>query len=92
MIEDMSVSEIKEVVTAYRHLSRSPEFRELERQRDKAEMEENARLGYAKAEGKAEGKAESMIAIAKKLKTIGSMSNTQIAELTELSIKEIEKL
>ena len=44
------------------------------------------------AEGKAEGKAEGMIVIAKKLKTLGSMSNIQIAELTELSIIEIEKL
>jgi len=53
MIEDMSVSEINEVVTAYRHLSRSPEFRELERQRDKAEMDESSRISYAEERGEA---------------------------------------
>ena len=66
------------------------------------DMQNNYLVGkdVGKAEGKAEGiaegitkgKAEGKAAIAKKLKNMGTMSNAQIAELTELSIKEIEKL
>ena len=44
-----------------------------------------------KAEGKAEGKAKGKIKIARKLKKAGIMSNKKIADITELTLSEIEK-
>jgi len=44
MIEDMGVTEINEIVTAYHKLAQSPEFREMERQREKTQMNEASAL------------------------------------------------
>jgi len=50
------------------------------------------RAEKALAEGIAEGKAEANTKTAKILKKAGILTNTQIAEATDLSIEEIEKL
>ena len=55
MIEGMGVDEISEVVTAYRTLSKSPEFREMERLREKAEFDEASALRHARDEGTLQG-------------------------------------
>ena len=59
MIEGMGVDEINEVVTAYRKLSASPEFREMERLREKAMLDEASALSHAEKRGEKRGeKAE----------------------------------
>ena len=50
MIDEYGVDEINEVVTAYRKLSQSREFREMERIRDKIAMNEASALGNARRE------------------------------------------
>ena len=82
MIEDMSVSEINEVVTAYRHLSKSPEFRELERQRDKAEMDESSRISYAEARGEARSDLRWQSVVADKDAKIKNLEQ-QLAKLSQ---------
>ena len=77
------MNDVNEVVTAYRKLSESREFREMERQRDKAERDEASRLYNAER--------KAALKIAKKLLALGD-SIDKIAIATGLDISEIEKL
>jgi len=55
MIDELGVNEINEIVTAYHKLAESPEFRELERVREKARNDEASALGHARRCGEAIG-------------------------------------
>jgi len=87
MIEEQGVTEISEAVTAYRSVSKSRAFREMERLREKAENDEASRLHNAKRKAAQKEK----INIAKKLLK-RNLSIEEIAEDTNLTIEEIENL
>ena len=58
MIEEQGVTEISEVVTAYRKVSKSREFREMERLMEKAEIDEASKLAKATRKGREEARKE----------------------------------
>jgi predicted transposase/invertase (TIGR01784 family) len=62
--------------------------RELARVREKAQLDENSRMKWAKLEGRLEGKLESKFEIAKNLLNLG-LSIPKIALGTGLTEKEI---
>jgi predicted transposase/invertase (TIGR01784 family) len=82
---------MKEAIGAYRQVTATNEFRELERQRERARHNEAAALRHARMEGKAVGIMEGILETAKKLKSMG-ISFEQISQGTGLSFSEIEKL
>ena len=91
--------EVKDAVIEVKKLSEDEELQRLADLREKAIMDEKAiyQAGLdkgrteGKAEGKVEGKIEAMQEIAKKLLR-QKLEMRKIAEITGLSIKEIEKL
>ena len=91
--------EVKDAVIEVKKLSEDEELQRLADLREKAIMDEKAiyQAGLdkgkteGKAEGKVEGKIEAMQEVAKKLLR-QKLEMRKIAEITGLSIKEIEKL
>ena len=87
--------EVKDAVIEVKKLSEDEELQRLADLREKAIMDEKAiyqaGLDKGKTEGKEEGKVEAMQEVAKKLLK-QNLEMRKIAEITGLSIKEIEKL
>ena len=83
-IEKMEVPVMKEAIGAYRHVSATKEFQELERIRFEATCNEASALNHARWEGKVE--------VAKNLKAGGRMSVDEIALATGLTVDDILRL
>jgi predicted transposase/invertase (TIGR01784 family) len=79
-LEHMEVSVMSEVIEAYRQVTATDEFKEMERLRSRARHNEASALHHARKEGIKEG----IIVTARKLKAMG-LSVTQISEGTGLS-------
>jgi predicted transposase/invertase (TIGR01784 family) len=90
-IEKMEVPVMKEAIGAYRHVSATKEFQELERIRFEASCNEASALNHARREGKKEGTQEKAIAIAKKMKDSGA-EISYIIEMTDLTVDDILRL
>jgi len=82
-IEEMEVSEMSHAIKAYRHVSATDEFKELERIRSKTRHNEASALDHARHKEKRE--------IAKNALQM-NMSNDDIIKLTGLTREEIEEL
>ena len=82
-----SDGEIKEAMDVLYNISGDKETVMLAEMREKAIMDEQSRLNGARKEGKIEGKIE----VVKNLKRLG-LEIKKIAEVTGLTIDEIEKL
>ncbi len=86
-IEALEVSVMQEAIGAYRRVLSAGELREIERQRSRSRHNEASALGHARREGRNEGRIEvARNALRKKLPV------ETIAELTGLSVAEIEQL
>ena len=86
-IRALEVPVMNQALSAYDTITVSPEFRELERLREKARHDEAQALRHARLEGRAERDIE----IARKFKSMG-IPIEQISQGTGLTFDEIEKL
>jgi predicted transposase/invertase (TIGR01784 family) len=84
-IEALEVTVMQEAIGAYRQVSSTGEFREIERLRSLARHNEASALSHAESKGIAKGKAEVVRNALRKKLPVGT-----IAELTGLSVSEIE--
>ena len=82
-IEAMGVSIMKQAIGAYRTVTATAEFREIERLRSRARSNEASALGNARRKEKAE--------IAKKLLAVGDSAD-KVASVTGLTREEVEAL
>jgi hypothetical protein len=82
-IEKMEVPVMKEAIGAYRHVSATKEFQELERIRFEASCNEASALNHAQW--------KKAITIAKKMKAKGADIN-YIIEVTDLTVDDILRL
>ncbi len=57
-IEEMEVPIMEEAIKAYRHVTATDEFKEIERLRSRARHNEASAIGHARREARAKGKAE----------------------------------
>ena len=80
-----------QAIEAYRHVSASNEFKELERIRKLARHNEASALGHAERKGIQKGTQEKAIAIARNLKDIGIDINI-ITKSTGLTVDDILRL
>jgi predicted transposase/invertase (TIGR01784 family) len=62
-IEAMEVSVMTEAIGAYRHVTATDEFKEIERLRSRARHNEASALSHARDEGRAEGQIKSVMAV-----------------------------
>ena len=98
-IKKLEVSIMQEAIEAYKTVSNSAEFRELDRMLAKARHDEAQALTHAKeegrvegkVEGRAEGKREGTLTIAKNLLLI-NLPLDQIVKATGLTHEEVETL
>ena len=98
-IRAMEVPEMEQAINAYYTITASPEFRELERLREKARHDEAQALYYAKQEGiqegiqegRQKGRSERNIEIARNALQ-KKMSINDIMDITGLTYEEIENL
>lgn len=98
-IRAMEVPDMSQAINAYYRITASPEFRELERMREKARHDEAQALHHAeqkglvagRAEGRAEGISERSVEIAKNLLKMG-MSLIQVSEATGLAPEELQAI
>lgn len=94
-IQAMEVPEMNQAINAYYTITASPEFREVERLREKARHDEAQALHHARMQGKLEGKQEGIsernLAIAQNALQM-KIPVADIAKLTGLTCDEIEKL
>ena len=98
-IRAMEVPEMEQAINAYYTITASPEFRELERLREKARHDEAQALYYAKQEGiqegiqegRQKGRSERNIEIARNTLQ-KKMSINDIMDITGLTYEEIENL
>lgn len=94
-IKKMEVPTMDQAINAYYSITASPEFREIERMREKARHDEAQALHHAKQEGIQEGiqkgASERSIEIARNLRNI-HLPLDQIAMATGLAADEIERL
>jgi predicted transposase/invertase (TIGR01784 family) len=86
-IDTLGVPEMSVAIDAYRRVTASPEFQEIERLREKASHDEAQALYNAARKARAEGKAD----VAKELKLDG-MPTEKIARLTGLSVDVVNNL
>ena len=86
-VERLEVREMAQAVSAYRQITGSQEYQELERMRDKARHDEAQALGNARRQERDATLKET----AKRLLTLGIPADT-ISIATELSCEEIENL
>ena len=92
-IKDMEVSELSEAVNAYHNVTKSAEFREIERLRIKASHDEAQALKNAEQRGEKRANAKWQGVIADKdaeLEDMGSIIADKDAKLVELSKKVAE--
>ncbi len=82
-LEALEVSDMKQAIEAYRHITVTPEFREAERLRAKARHDEAQALHNAERK-----KALSVARTALKM----NLSISDIVKLTELTREEVEQL
>lgn len=94
-IQAMEVPEMNQAINAYYTITASPEFREVERLREKARHDEAQALHHARMQGKLEGKQEGIsernLAIAQNALQM-KIPVADIAKLTGLTCDEIAKL
>jgi predicted transposase/invertase (TIGR01784 family) len=90
-IEEMGVSVMTQAISAYRHVTATDEFKELERLRSRARNNEASALGHARREGIREGMREERCGIAKNLLNM-NLPIDKIIEATGLTHEEIESL
>jgi len=90
-IEALEVPIMNQAIGAYRNITVTPEFLEMERLRDKARHDEAQALHYAKLEGRAEGEKVKAFAIAKNM-IKRNRPIDEIIEDTGLRREEIESL
>ena len=90
-IKNMGVPTMDQAINAYYTITASPEFREIERLREKARHDEAQALYHAKQEGIQQGVAEEKLEIARNLLKI-NLPLEQISKATGLTIAEIERL
>lgn len=83
--------EIEEAMNELEKISKDKELRRVAELREKAIRDEKNGLRHAREEGKVEGIKETAIKIAQKLKK-EDFAIEKIAEITGLTVKEIEKL
>ena len=83
----MGVPDMSQAINAYYRITASPEFRELERMREKARHDEAQALHHAEQKGLAKSRAE----IAKNLLKMG-MPLSQISEATGLTPEELQAI
>lgn len=86
-IRAMEVPDMSQAINAYYRITASPEFRELERMREKARHDEAQALHHAEQKGLAKSRAE----IAKNLLKMG-MPLSQISEATGLTPEELQAI
>ena len=60
-IKALEVPEMEQAINAYYKITASPEFRELERMRERARLDEISARRYERQEGRAEGRAEGRV-------------------------------
>jgi predicted transposase/invertase (TIGR01784 family) len=91
-LRSFGVPEINKAIDAYYEITSSPEFREIERLKEKIRHYEASALSHAQDEGEtksqADGKVECIAQIAQNLKTMG-FSNEQIQTITGLPTETI---
>ena len=94
-IKNMGVPTMEQAINAYYTITASPEFREIERLREKARHDEAQALYHAKLQGIQQGiqkgAAEEKLEIARNLLKI-NLPLDQISKVTGLTIAEIENL
>ena len=90
-IEALEVPELSEAISAYRSVTASSEFREIERLRAKARHDEAQALYNAEQKGKAIGETEKAFAIARNLLVV-DVPLDKIASATGITREELEKL
>ena len=94
-IKGMGVPTMEQAINAYYTITASPEFREVERLREKARHDEAQALHHAKQEGRREGRQEGIsernIEIARNLLKMG-LPLEQVTIATGLERTEIEDL
>lgn len=90
-INKMEVSVMSEAISAYRAITASPEYRELERLREKAGHDEAQALLHAKIKGREEGKAEGKAEVIQSFIKMG-MPLEQIMRATGMTQKELKTL
>jgi predicted transposase/invertase (TIGR01784 family) len=92
-IEDLEVQVMKQAIGAYRHVSATEEFKEIERMRSRARHNEASALGHARREGekigKEVGERAKAIDIAKNALQM-NMPFADIVKLTGLELAEVE--
>ena len=82
---------MNQAIEAYYSISASPEFRELERMRERAIRDRDSALWHAEQKGMQKGVAERSIEIARNALQM-RMPVDDIAKLTGLARDEIERL
>ena len=80
-IEAMGVTVMNQAIGAYRKVTATGEFRELERQRHYAALNRNSALYNAEMKGKAEGKAEGKAIADKEWQSVVADKDAEIANL-----------
>lgn len=90
-IKGMGVPTMEQAIDAYYTITASPEFREVERLREKARHDEAQALHHARQEGKQEGISVRSIEIARNALKM-KLAVADIAKLTGLTCNEIEGL
>jgi len=90
-IESMEVKEMAQAVNAYKQISATQKYQELERIRDKARHDEAQALNNAMRHGEIKGRKKTQEETARRLLAMG-LSIDDIIVATELSREEIEAL
>lgn len=90
-IRKMEVPVMSKAINAYRSITASPEYLELERIRDKALHDEATALLRAKNAGRKEGKNEGKVEVAQNLLNMG-LPFHQVIEATGLTQSEVERI
>ena len=90
-IRAMEVPEMEQAINEYYTITASPEFRELERLREKARHDEAQALYYAEQKGRQKGISERNMEIARNALQ-KKMSIDDIVDITGLTYEEVENL
>jgi len=91
MSSDTELAEVNEVITAYRNLMASAEFREYERQREKAELDERQRTNNAVVRAAEEATKKATEETNKKWQSVVDEKDAEIVSKdAELSAKDAE--
>ena len=85
-IEELEVPIMKEAVSAYRQVSESEKFQEMQRMYHKISMDEASALGYAEEKGRAEGKAEGIAEERARMEMLLAEKDAEIARLLKKNV------